>query len=116
MIGNCDARVLAPVTVGGMDDYGDPVAAPGGSADVVLVGCAKAPRSSDEQRSERRPAVITGLTLYVPGDQGAAIGPSSVLEVDGEKWEVEGQPGQWVSPFTGGFRGVEVALTRWEQP
>lgn len=116
MRGNCDAKVLAPVTVPGTDDYGDPVAAPAGSADVELVGCVKAPRSSEERRTERSPAVITGLTLYVPGDQGAAILPSSLLEVDGERWEVEGEPGQWVSPFVGRRRGVEVALARWEQP
>lgn len=116
MRGNCAAVLLAAVTTPARDDYGDPVAAPGTPADVALERCAKAPRSSEERRSPNAPAVITGLTLYVPGDQGSAIGPSSRIEVDGIVYVVEGDPGEWRSPFTGSLKGYEVALKTWEQP
>lgn len=116
MRGNCSATLLAPVTAAAHDAYGDPVAAGPGASDITLTGCAKAPRASDERRSERSPAVLTGITLYVPGEQGAAIQASSRIEVDGTVYEVEGDPGEWRSPFTGAVKGYEVALSEWSQP
>lgn len=63
-----------------------------------------APRSSSERVDPRSPAVISGAALYGPA--GVTIGPDDYFLIDGERWDVEGEPGYW------GSAGVEVAVKR----
>lgn len=98
---------------GGVDRYGDPLT----PTTRQLAGCVFAPRSSNEgatQDGQPRPgAVTTGLTMYAP--PGAGLDPVDVVvRTDGSRWQVEGDAGQWVNPFTGATPGIEVALTRVE--
>lgn len=84
-------------------------------------GCALAPRSSSESLGQQRDTVTVGLTLYVPSPD-ADILPTDVIFLPdvpqvpppyrGTDWQVEGEPGAWISPFTGWAPGIEVALTR----
>lgn len=74
-------------------------------------GCAFAPRSSNERADARTPAVITGGTVYMPA--GSVLDADDGIEVDGVLYAVEGDPGKWVSPFTGRDFGLEVAVKKW---
>jgi hypothetical protein len=95
----------------GRDQFGDPTgpAVP----DLSIPGCAVAPRQAGEQIGQGRIAVTSGLTLYVP--PGPDILPSDRIEVRGVVYEVEGEPAEWRSPFTGWEPGREVQLTRVEE-
>ena len=92
----------------GYDEYGDPSS--GSVSRTVVRGCAVAPRSSSEPDARGRRGVVVGLTLFAP--HGTDIRFTDTVEVDGTAYEVEGEPGVWVSPFTGWSPGVEVALSR----
>jgi len=98
--------VLRPGT---LDRYGDPV--PGNpSTTHTIEGCAFAPRSSTELHAQVN-TVIVGLTMYAPS--GADIKATDTIQrSDGTRWNVEGQPGVWSSPFTGWQPGIVAALER----
>jgi len=81
-------------------------------ADDQVDGVAVAPRSSAEPAQVGRLAVITGLSVYLPTD--TTIGPHDRLVVRGIEYEVEGEPGDWRSPYSGRRPGIEVAVRRVE--
>ena len=92
---------------------GDPLPDP---VDHDIDGCAVAPRASTEA-TDLGNAVIVGLTLFAP--YGADITatdwvllPGGDPEVDRDWWFVDGDPGDWRSPFTDWRPGTQVALTR----
>lgn len=91
---------------GGTDQYGDPIA--GTSATVT--GCAVAPRSSSDIADRARTGVIVGLSVYFPA--GTVIVASDAFIIDGVTWQLDGEAGRWVSPFTGWQPGIEAALKR----
>lgn len=104
-----------PVTIhrtaatGAVDRYGNPTDGP--TQTITVTGCAVAPRSTSEENTDRA-GVITGLTVYAP--PGTRINPADRLHIRNALYEVEGEPGIWVSPFTGVEAGVEVAVRRVE--
>jgi hypothetical protein len=85
----------------------------------TIDGCAWAPRESTEV-NDNRTTVIVGLTLY--GPYGADIRhddrvvlpdvPERGLTRKQRTWRVDGEVGDWRSPFTGWEPGFEVALER----
>lgn len=91
------------------DQYGDPTGTPD---DETLDGCMVAPRTSTDVDGRGRQGVVVGLTLYAP--YGTDIVATDQLTVDGEPYEIDGEPGPWKSPFSGWEAGIEVALTRAE--
>lgn len=80
---------------------------------VPVPGAVFAPRASSERTDPRAPAVIDGGTLYL---KGISVSSLDEFTVDGIPYTVEGDPGHWVSSFTGRDFGYEVAVKRWEQP
>lgn len=94
---------------GGVDAYGDPI--PGADTRSTIADAFTAPRSSADL-NERRQGVIIGLTLYAPLD--ADIKHTDLIEVDGVLFEIDGEDGRWLHPFTGWRAGIEAALTRVE--
>jgi hypothetical protein len=105
---------------GGTDDYGDPIS--GGVQRISVPGCAVAPRaytgaSSVSVDDRGRQGVIVGLTLYPP--KVGQIRHTDNIEIAGVSegldgvFTVEGEPGDWISPYTG-RTGCEVALRRAE--
>lgn len=99
--------VLQTVTT--KDDYGDSTST---VTEVPWGPCAVAPRSSTEQTDPHRPSVIVGLSIY--GPPTVEIGPNDQVRIGGELYDVEGEPGDWQSPFTGWHPGLEVAVKRAE--
>lgn len=99
-------QTVTVVRGGGVDQYGDPIA--GVSFDVEL--CAVAPRSSSDINDRSRSGVIVGKLVLFPA--GTVILPADRFEIGGVAWELDGDAGDWVSPFTGWNPGVEAALKR----
>lgn len=98
-------------TPGGTDAYGDPIASTT-TTTTAVPGCAFAPRASTEPTERGRQGVIIGGTIYLPA--GTTIAHEDQVIVRGVTYDVEGEPGEWVSPFTGWAPGVEVAVKRAE--
>lgn len=93
------------------DDFGDP----GPEITHTIGGCALAPRQSSEPVEAGRATVIVGLTAYLP--HGADVRAADVVVPSagrwaGTRWKVEGDAGDWSSPFSGWTAGAEVALER----
>ena len=97
--------VPGPVT---FDQYGDPVAPTRTGGDIT--GCAVAPRYSTEPTARGQQGVIVGLSIYAPA--GSDILSTDLLTVRGNPYQVEGEPAEWISPFTGWAPGIEVAVKR----
>jgi hypothetical protein len=79
------------------------------TSEVDVPGCAVWPRGSSEL-VQGQDMVIVGLTVLLP--TGTAVVATDRARVRGDLYEVDGQPGEWRSCFTGLSSGVQVALTR----
>lgn len=101
--------LISARTQTGTDRYGKPVY--GWAPSVSVNGCAVAPRGSAEGPQVGRQQVITGVSVYLPGQP--QVGPYDRLTIRGVVYEVEGEPGDWRSPYSG-RRGTEVAASRVE--
>lgn len=101
-----------PITVtvrrGGKDPRtGDPLP----TTTHTIDGCAVAPRTSSET-TDLGNAVIVGLTLFAPYGADVTAIDEVLIPGDDVVWQVDGQPGDWRSPFTDWRPGTQVALTR----
>lgn len=95
------------------DQYGDPV--PGTTVRTPIEGAVVAPlltSGEGETHTIGRNGVVVGYTLYTP--EGVDIRRTDQVEINGDLYDVEGQPGQWVSPYTTWAPGHQVALHRAE--
>jgi hypothetical protein len=91
------------------DEYGNDK--PGPPIEILISGCAFAPRSGtggSTELTDARDTVITGFTLYAP--YGTDIRATDRIRVGGQLYEVEGLPGSFRSPFTGSTGPVVAAL------
>jgi hypothetical protein len=71
--------------------------------------CAVAPRYALESTDPRVPPVVVGKVVYGPP---VAIDSDDLLIIDGVTYEVDGEPAEWVNPFTGWAPGIEVPVKR----
>lgn len=89
----------------GNDVYGETTStvqgafAPGGSAEY--------PQGAGSSGGDQ---VVTQPTLYLPG--GTVLGAVDAVEINGTRYEVDGDPLVWTSPFTGRQAGVQVPLKK----
>lgn len=79
---------------------------------IDIPGCAFNPGRSSEPLQDARTAVSTQPEVYAP--PGSDIAPGDRLVVRGVEYEVDGEPADWRSPFTGWEPGMVVALKRTE--
>lgn len=103
-----------PVTITVERTADDPVTGdpdPESTTTHTVDGCALAPRTSTEEQ-ELGTQVVVGLTLFAPF--GADIVSADIvwLPDDPEPWEVDGERGDWRSPFTDWHAGAQIALAR----
>lgn len=75
----------------------------------TVVRGAFAPGGSTEQVQGQN-VLITQPTLYLPA--GTDVSSVDAVDIDGDRFEVDGSPNDWTSPFTGWSPGVEVRLKR----
>lgn len=73
-----------------------------------IPGCAFDPGGSTEPLEQGRTAVITQPTVYAPF--GADVRAGDRLVVRGRTWEVDGDPADYRSPFTGWEPGTTIKL------
>lgn len=67
------------------------------------------PGGSSEQ-VQGQDTVITQPTVYLPA--GTDVSAVDAIDVEGDRYEVDGSPNDWQNPFTGWRPGVEVKLRR----
>lgn len=107
---------------GGWDDHGDPI--PGDVDELDIPGCVWAPRVAtadggigEEAMPPGRYGATEGFLLFPP--PGADILRTDQIRLplprEGQTlFDVEGEVGEWVSPYTGRAEGGQVALKRAE--
>jgi hypothetical protein len=78
--------------------------------ELEIPGCALAPRVEPELRDDGRQGVFHAWTLYMP--YGADIAAHDRVDTPQGLFEVEGEPGDWRSPYTGREHGATVHLQR----
>lgn len=81
-------------------------------SELEIDGCAFNPGVSSEPLDLARNAVVTRPEVYAP--TGSDILAGDRLVVRGLTFEVVGDPGEYVSPFTGWNPGLVVRLERVE--
>ena len=97
--------------VGSEDSHGNPTETFGTA--VLVVGGAFVPGGSVESFTPGRDSVVTSPTYYIPGDAAKpVISPRDRVTIRGLLFQVDGQPAEWVSPFTGWAPGIVVNLER----
>lgn len=79
-------------TVTGTDPYGNEITTLTGP--VPITGCSWDPRSSEEETNAGRQAVVSGLMWYCT-DPNVDVVSSDILEVDGIRYEVDGEVGRY---------------------
>lgn len=87
------------------DDLGDKV---GSSSTASWGPCAVAPRYATEGVDPHSPAVVVGLTVYGPAD--VTIKAGDQIRRGSTVYNVDGDPNEWLNPFTGWAPGLEVSL------
>ncbi|MFV0315449.1 MAG: hypothetical protein ACK5O2_00610 [Microthrixaceae bacterium] len=89
------------------DAYGDVTT----SAPWMIAGCAVAPTAAASVTDEPgRLGDTSRWTLFAP--IGSDLEANDVVTVADEDWRVEGNPGEWRSPFTGWEPGMVAELAR----
>lgn len=92
------------------DGHGNPVPDWADAEDTDVEGAAVAPEKVEEDRTAGRQGVVVKRTVYLP--PGSVVAATDRLVVRGDTYNVDGEPGPWVSPFGGTLGGVEVSLRR----
>ena len=90
------------------DPYGDPPTST--TTRIPVPGSCVAPRYSTEPTIRGSQGVIIGKTWFVPA--GTDVRYTDRAEIAGVVYLIEGDPGDWVSPYSGHDFGLEVALKR----
>mgnify|MGYP006886051287 CR=1 FL=1 len=73
--------------------------------------CAIVYPTTSSEDNENRSALITGLTVLFPDQCPPTLSHTSRVEARGETWEIDGDMGDWSSPW-GWEPGHEVRLRR----
>lgn len=98
----------------GFDAYGDRLS--GEPTRHEISGCALARSTLSEIDDRGREGVISSLTLYAPA--GADLLATDQVEITSGPvaglYELDGEPFEWTSPYTGWTPGLEVSLRRAE--
>lgn len=103
-----ESVILHTRTIVGQDEYGNDVIE---EVDTAVPGVAVWPRSSQEA-VQAQDQIVSGLWALFPPDHD--VTGVDALTARGDRYEVDGEPGRYVSPLTGMDAGYQVALKRVE--
>lgn len=106
MIGETVTRLRATVVA---DRYGGQNKDWSNPSRATINGCALEPRLEGEV-GDGREGVVIGWTVYAPAD--ADVLATDRLRIRSVDHDVDGQPAEWRSPFTGTPRGLEIRTRR----
>ena len=91
----------------GLDDYGNDTYR---DQPETITGCVVSPAGSSEV-TQFTDQVSTNVTVHLP--YGTAVGAIDALVINGERYEIQGEPRAWTpSPFSGNTSPVEVQASR----
>ncbi len=90
--------------VTGQDGYHDDVYQ---DVDYTVTALAFAPGASVEV-TQGRDTITTQPTVYLPA--GVTVDGTSAVTARGTRYDIDGEPRVWVSPFSGRAPGIEVRL------
>lgn len=76
---------------------------------TLITGCAFDPGGSYEH-VQGQDLVVTTPTLYAPA--GTVVDSYAAFIIGGHKYEVDGSPNDYTSPFTGWKPGIAIKLKR----
>jgi len=93
-------------TVSGKDTYGNDTYA---EARTDIPDCVVQTSISSEQ-IEFTDQVSDGLTIFFP--YGTDVDAIDAVEYKGIRYEMQGNPSVWVSPFSGHTAPIQVSVTR----
>ena len=93
-----------------VDPYGDPI--PGASTETPVEGCAvwTGREANAEPVAADRAPLIADLTISFPA--GTDVRSTDRVRVRGKVYDVEGDPFEFVNPFTGWRPGVVAYANR----
>lgn len=91
------------------DEDGNDVSDPDWDVTTTLTGVPVWPRNASEL-VQGQDTLITGLSALLPA--GTVVTAIDSVDVYGQSYEIDGEPGIFQSPFTGTNPGVLVNLTR----
>lgn len=95
---------LLRVTGGGYDSNDDPI--PKVIERIPVMALAVAPGVSQESSQRGREMLSAQLTVYMPSTPTPT--ENDELEVRGVRYQIEGRPIEWKSPFGTGPSGYEI--------
>lgn len=108
---NGDEITITTVTTTGTDEYGDPVTS---RTSITRTG-AFAPAVGTESTTGQDQVISQPQVLFTgqdADDVAAIITSTSEITVRGKTYQVDGDPEDWRSPFTGWHAGLVVPLRR----
>lgn len=100
--------ITAPATTTGHDDGGMPTQDEPVESTAVIK--AFAPRSTSEDATTEGTRAITGGVVY--GYRGTEIPKDAVLTIRGVDYSLDGEIGDWLSPYGPYPQGVEFNVKR----
>jgi hypothetical protein len=100
-----ESVVLQSRVASGVDQYGDDTFT---TVSTTFENVPVAPRGVSVENQDMRDTVFLGISVYLPS--GTVVNAVDRVVVRGKTYEVEGQPFEAISPFTGWAPGVAVAL------
>lgn len=97
----------------GFDPYGDPVEGP--VEHIPVARCAVAPRTTaleGETVDYGREGLVSGVRLFMPID--VDVRHTDQIIARSVRYDIEGQPGRWESPYSTRRPGQVIILRRAE--
>jgi hypothetical protein len=102
-------RITPGAPTGLPDAMGEPILSADVSTDIEIK--AFAPRFTDPESAETYGVrVISGGTVY--GYRGTALTPQDRLIIRGLTYQVDGESGDWLSPYPNSPEGIEFSVKR----
>ena len=96
---------LVKRTKSGVDAFGNDVF----TTTSTVVSGVFAPGGSSEQ-IQGQDVIVSQPTVYLPA--GTDVAAVDAIDINGDRFEVDGSPNDWRNPFTGWRPAVEVRLRR----
>lgn len=93
-------------TVSGRDEYNNDTYS---ETKQAVSGCVVQPSGSSET-IQFTDQVSTDLAVFIPA--GIDVSPVDAIEIDGTRYEIQGQPSEWRSPFSGNTSPTQLRVTK----
>ena len=109
VFGEYVTRVTPGAATGAFDAQGNPVLSADISTSILIK--AFAPRFADGESAEAEGVrVISGGVVY--GYRGTALTPADRLTIRGLVYQLDGEAGDWLSPYPNSPEGIEFMVKR----